>query len=147
MAALIDEARCIGCALCIRACPTDAIVGAQKQMHTVLVEQCSGCELCLPPCPVDCIDMLPLAQRGSAAAQREAGTPVAAHAARWRERHRRHEERLAREREEHERGLAAAAQDQLAGPTPMSAGPDPDRKRAAVRVAIERARLRATGSA
>ena len=150
MAALIDEARCIGCTLCIQAFPIDAIVGAQKQMHTVLVEQCTGCELCLPPCPVDCIDMLPLAQlaqRGSAVAQREADTPVVEHAARWRERYRRHKERLAREREERERGLAAGAQDKLAGPDPVSVGPDPDRKRAAVRAAIERARARAAGSA
>lgn len=56
--ALIDEARCIGCLLCIQACPVDAIVGARGYMHTVLVDECTGCELCLPPCPVDCIDLL-----------------------------------------------------------------------------------------
>jgi electron transport complex protein RnfB len=55
--ALIDENLCIGCTLCIQACPVDAIVGAAKQMHTVLEAQCTGCELCLPPCPVDCISM------------------------------------------------------------------------------------------
>lgn len=54
--AVIDESRCIGCTLCIQACPVDAIVGAAKRMHTVLIEDCTGCELCLPPCPVDCID-------------------------------------------------------------------------------------------
>ncbi len=58
--AVIDEARCIGCTLCIQACPVDAILGAAKQMHTVLRRDCTGCELCIPPCPVDCIDMLPL---------------------------------------------------------------------------------------
>mgnify|MGYP001383972103 CR=1 FL=1 len=58
--ALIDEARCIGCTLCIQACPVDAIVGAAKFMHTVIAELCTGCDLCLPPCPVDCIVMLPL---------------------------------------------------------------------------------------
>ncbi len=58
--AVIDEERCIGCAKCLPACPVDAIVGAQRFMHTVLSEQCNGCELCLPPCPVDCIDMRPL---------------------------------------------------------------------------------------
>jgi electron transport complex protein RnfB len=57
--ALIDEATCIGCTLCIKVCPTDAIVGATKQMHTILADRCTGCELCLPPCPVDCIAMLP----------------------------------------------------------------------------------------
>lgn len=55
--ALIDEARCIGCARCIEACPVDAIAGAQGFMHTVLAAYCTGCELCLPPCPVDCIDL------------------------------------------------------------------------------------------
>ena len=55
--ACIDEALCIGCTLCIQACPVDAIVGAAKLMHTVIARDCTGCELCLPPCPVDCIAM------------------------------------------------------------------------------------------
>jgi len=59
LVALIDEAACIGCALCIQACPVDAIMGAPKLMHTVLAAECTGCELCLPPCPVDCIELLP----------------------------------------------------------------------------------------
>ncbi len=55
--AWIDEARCIGCARCLAPCPVDAIVGAPKYLHTVIVDRCTGCELCLPPCPVDCIEM------------------------------------------------------------------------------------------
>jgi electron transport complex protein RnfB len=57
--ALIDETACIGCAKCIDVCPTDAITGARKWMHTVIAADCSGCELCLPPCPVDCITLVP----------------------------------------------------------------------------------------
>lgn len=59
--AYIDEATCIGCVLCISACPVDAIVGAPQYMHTVISDQCTGCELCLPPCPVDCIELKPVA--------------------------------------------------------------------------------------
>ena len=57
-AASIDETRCIGCAICMEACPVDAIIGAAKQMHTVLEAVCTGCELCVAPCPVDCISMV-----------------------------------------------------------------------------------------
>jgi H+/Na+-translocating ferredoxin:NAD+ oxidoreductase subunit B len=55
--AVIDESLCIGCVKCINACPVDAILGAAKQMHSVLVEECTGCELCIAPCPMDCISM------------------------------------------------------------------------------------------
>ncbi|MEB4589380.1 electron transport complex subunit RsxB [Candidatus Thiothrix sp. Deng01] len=58
--AVIDEQTCIGCTLCIQACPVDAIVGAAKHMHTVIAKECTGCKLCLPPCPVDCISLVPV---------------------------------------------------------------------------------------
>ena len=57
---LIDEDICIGCTLCIQACPVDAILGAAKQMHTVIIDECTGCDLCIPPCPVDCINIVPV---------------------------------------------------------------------------------------
>jgi electron transport complex protein RnfB len=59
--AVIDESKCIGCARCLPPCPVDAIVGAQRQMHTVINELCTGCELCIAPCPVDCISIVPRA--------------------------------------------------------------------------------------
>ena len=62
MLAVIDEDSCIGCTLCIQACPVDAILGASKQMHTVIAAECTGCELCLAPCPVNCIHMQPVVQ-------------------------------------------------------------------------------------
>ena len=58
--AVIDEAWCIGCTLCIKVCPTDAILGSNKVMHTVIEAACTGCDLCLPVCPVDCIEMVPI---------------------------------------------------------------------------------------
>lgn len=63
MRAVIDEGSCIGCTLCIKACPVDAILGTHKQMHTVIADECTGCELCVAPCPVECIDMEPLANQ------------------------------------------------------------------------------------
>ena len=62
LVAFIDEQNCIGCTLCIQACPVDAILGSSRQMHTIIVDECTGCELCLPPCPVDCITMIPIGQ-------------------------------------------------------------------------------------
>ncbi len=93
--ALVDEQLCIGCALCIPACPVDAIVGAAKQMHTVIAEECTGCELCIAPCPVDCISMVPVSKQTSGA-EREKKTNGRARA--------RHQFRLQRlEREKQER--------------------------------------------
>jgi electron transport complex protein RnfB len=63
--AVIDENLCIGCTLCIQACPVDAILGAAKQMHTIIASECTGCELCVAPCPVDCITMEPIPEKVS----------------------------------------------------------------------------------
>ena len=71
--AVIDESRCIGCTLCIDACPVDAIVGAAQLMHTVVEPWCIGCALCLPPCPVDCIAMVPARGEWNATLKRAAG--------------------------------------------------------------------------
>lgn len=70
--AFIDEDACIGCTKCIQACPTDAIVGASKLMHTVIPDLCTGCELCIPPCPVDCIAMLSASDEASSRLSRAA---------------------------------------------------------------------------
>jgi len=136
--AVIDEALCIGCTLCIQACPVDAIVGANKQMHTVIAEECTGCELCVAPCPVDCIRMQPLAlPRGPLAAY---GRRAAARAAKRKATiaRRRHQFRLYRlERDESEhatrlRATLAAAPSDSADPTQVQPS--------AVLAAIERAR-------
>jgi Na+-translocating ferredoxin:NAD+ oxidoreductase subunit B len=121
LVAVIDEAACIGCTLCIQACPVDAIIGAQKRMHAILPSLCSGCELCVAPCPVDCIAMLP--------AQRE-WTLADAEAARIR--HRARNARVAkRER------IANRKQDAVAtGVT------ERERRQAAVAAALARARAR-----
>ena len=125
--ARIDEARCIGCTLCIQACPVDAIVGAAKLMHTVLAQECTGCELCVAPCPVDCIAMLPLAY--TAQDKNEA--------AHWRQRFNFRRLRLARERREKATRLATRTEtarhpDDAADPAIS----------AAVAAALERARAR-----
>lgn len=88
LVAAIDEAACIGCAKCLPPCPVDAIIGARKQMHTVITALCTGCELCIAPCPVDCISMAPRATVADATA---APAPVSN-----RERFRAHNERNAR---------------------------------------------------
>ncbi len=132
--AVIDEARCIGCTLCIQACPVDAIVGAPKLMHTVIAEHCTGCELCLPPCPVDCIALRPVPR------------PLwgrHALAAAARARHERRKRRLERDRREHAERLAARAA--ARSMTPDCAPDVPDaaaRKRAIVAAAVARARAR-----
>jgi len=136
--ARIDEQHCIGCTLCIRACPADAIVGANKAMHTVLADLCTGCDLCVAPCPVDCIGMEP----AEPARQWTDGDAAAA-----RLRYRRRQERLAREsREDQERLRARSA---VRGDTPGAAPAAPgsadeaaERKRAILEAALARARAR-----
>lgn len=83
-AAVIDEALCIGCTLCIQACPVDAIIGAPGRMHAVMSALCSGCELCVAPCPVDCIAMAPVARGWSDQDARSARTRYLARATRLR---------------------------------------------------------------
>ena len=71
--AVIDESRCIGCTLCIDACPVDAIIGASQLMHTVVEPWCIGCMLCVPPCPVDCIEKVPARGEWTVALKQAAG--------------------------------------------------------------------------
>jgi electron transport complex protein RnfB len=101
--AFIDEERCIGCTKCLPPCPVDAIVGASRRMHTVLVELCTGCELCVAPCPVDCIIMIPRASVAGA----HADLPPADDS---RERYQARNTRLARRAEERAQKLAAKKQ-------------------------------------
>lgn len=98
--AVIDESACIGCTLCIQACPVDAIVGASKRMHTVIAAECTGCEWCLPPCPVDCIS---LEDRGQAWSRDER----ARRAVQYKGRHEARRARLERERLEQTLGKTA----------------------------------------
>ena len=143
--AFIDEALCIGCTLCIQACPVDAILGAAKQMHTILPSLCTGCDLCVAPCPVDCIAMLPITDQRSGW---DAWSQEQADAARVR--HDFRTERLQREREENDARLAAKAVAKMkevsaeATNTPEQLA-EKERKRAIIAAAMERARLKAQG--
>lgn len=107
--AFIDDSACIGCTLCIQACPVDAIMGANKQMHTVIPELCTGCDLCLPPCPVDCITML---ESESPATGWKAWSQEEADAARLRFESR--TIRLEKEKQENEARLLRKAHEKLA---------------------------------
>lgn len=134
--AVIDESLCIGCTLCIQACPVDAIVGAPKLMHTVVAELCTGCDLCVAPCPVDCISMVPVT--GSATGW-QAWSAQQADAAR--RRHTRRLARLAHEREAREARAAARQAAAAAEPEPGTGENDAAaKKRAIIAAALERAR-------
>ena len=138
--AVIDEAWCIGCTLCIKACPVDCIVGASKLMHTVIDPLCTGCELCVPVCPVDCNAMVPVtgAQTGWQAWS-------AAQADEARERYAFRQWRLRRDEQEHDERLAARAEAKLADLASHSTITDPAAlaaKRAVVEAARQRARAR-----
>ncbi len=138
--AVIDEAICIGCTLCIQACPVDAIMGAAKQMHTVINELCTGCDLCVAPCPVDCISMVPVTEPTGW----QAWSQAQADAARWR--HDFRTLRLQRERFENDARLAAKAAAKLKeieaqADLPADAQAEQARKKAIIQAAIERARL------
>lgn len=143
--AVIDEAWCIGCTLCIKACPTDAIVGSNKLMHTVIEPACTGCELCIPVCPVDCISLEPVSGGRTGWA---AWSPAQAEQARARYHAR--QQRLVREKREHEAVLEQKARMKLADLAAHSQHTDPavlDRKRAVIEAALARARARREGSA
>lgn len=146
--AFIDESLCIGCTLCMQACPVDAIVGAPKQMHTIIESLCTGCDLCVPPCPVDCIAMLPVTgdRTGWDAWSQEQADAARAH----------HDLRLARQRREREaaearaaarraasaaKPAAAPAETPSATPAAAPAADDAEaKKRAIIAAALERAR-------
>lgn len=145
--ALIDESLCIGCTLCIQACPVDAIVGAAKQMHTVLPDLCTGCDLCVAPCPVDCIamvDVTPGSTGWDAWSQQQADAA--------RKRHDFHRFRLQREKEENDARLAAKAAAKLKEiEAALTSTPEEkagqQRKKAIIQAAIERARLKKASTA
>lgn len=132
--ALIDEAQCIGCMLCIQVCPVDAILGAAKLMHTVIEQECTGCELCIAPCPVDCIRMLPPQRRtDDAEARRErADHARRRHQFRLRRLAQQEAEDAARLREKREVVAAAGGNDNDAAP----------RRDQAIVAAVERARAK-----
>jgi len=140
--AFIDESLCIGCTLCIQACPVDAIMGAAKQMHTIIPELCTGCDLCVPACPVDCIVMYPVTETTGWDAWTQADADAA------RSRHDFRAEHLKRERDENDARLAAKAKakmeavDRLA-PENSAEEAEKERKRQIIAAAMERARQRA----
>ena len=146
LVALIDPKTCIGCTLCIQACPVDAIVGASKQMHVVLTEWCTGCDLCVPPCPVDCISMVAVTENRTGWDAWTAEQAVLSRA-----RYHRREDRLEREERDNNLRLSKKAEAKLkalnetdgAANQSVEQAQETERKRAIIAAAIERAKLAA----
>lgn len=137
--AVIDEQWCIGCTLCITACPVDAIVGAAKFMHVVQPEACNGCELCVPVCPVDCIEM-----RTTFPGRTAWAAWSAEQAADSRRRHERHHARQPEAERRRAERLAHKAEAKLADlPSALQQPDSAERKRATVEAALAKARARA----
>ncbi len=139
--AIIDEAWCIGCTLCIAACPTDAIVGANKRMHTVVEAYCTGCELCIPVCPVDCISLEPMdIQLSGWASWSQELADLA------RQRYEARQARLQREAMAQDQRLQAKAVQKLADLPAHTKGTEQaaevDRKRAIIEAALAKAKAR-----
>lgn len=138
--AVIDEAWCIGCTLCLKACPTDAILGVHKRMHTVIEPYCTGCELCVPVCPVDCIALENVTgERTGWQAWSGEQAELAL------DRYEARKQRLAREEVEHRERLERKAEAKLAdleNHTHGAEGAEADRKRAVIEAALARARAR-----
>jgi len=144
--AVIDEAWCIGCTLCVKACPVDCIIGTNKHMHTVIENQCTGCELCIPACPVDCISLVNVhpepAPTGWAAWPQSKANDA-------RQRHTFTLARRQKTKAEHDLALQAKAEHKLANLAELTKITEPqqlDAKRAAVEAALARARARRQGS-
>jgi Na+-translocating ferredoxin:NAD+ oxidoreductase subunit B len=138
--AVIDEDWCIGCTLCLEACPTDAILGGNKHMHTVIEPWCTGCELCIPVCPVDCISLVNVTGERTgwnSWTQEQADTALARYESR--------KARLARNALEVDARLQAKAEaklDDLPGLTHGAEGAELDRKRAMIEAALARAKAK-----
>ncbi len=138
--AVIDEDWCIGCTLCLAACPTDAILGGNKRMHTVIEPHCTGCELCIPVCPVDCIRMEAISgERTGWAAWSQPQADTAS------QRYAFHQLRMERAQQENEQRLEGKAHAKLADLPAQSLHTDAavlDQKRAVIEAALARARAR-----
>ncbi len=139
LVARVREAECIGCTKCIQACPTDAILGAAKQMHTVLESECTGCELCIAPCPVDCIDMVEPADGQTGITDRQS--------AYWRQRHEARNARLVRWREAKEarqraRLASRSSSSAESGAAPATVSRSRHDLQADIRAAVQRSRKR-----